>query len=111
MTNKSKFLPINEEVLIHIDRPLKGFKKIDGGHWTKGFVIIPFSELESTAYAETTGILVEIAENAFPNLKKAPKVGNRVTFKPYAGMNVFGDDDQFYRLLSWKEVRAIHQSK
>ena len=46
-------------------------------------------------------------KNTFPSLTKKPKVGDRVVFKPYAGMNIYGDDDQFYRILTWKEIRAI----
>lgn len=110
MTNKSNFHPLNEELLIWVDKPLEGFVQTESGDFKKGFVIHPFSTIEHTAFKDTTGIVIEMGENVFPNITKAPKIGDRVVFKPYAGMNINGDDGQFYRLLTWKEIRAIYQS-
>ncbi len=110
MTNKSNFHPLNEELIVHVDKPLAGFVKTDQGDYKKGFILHTYPTIESAAFRETTGIVVEMGENVFPNIKKAPKIGDTVVFKPYAGMNIYGDDDQFYRILTWKEIRAIYQS-
>ena len=110
ITNNSSFHPLYEELIIWVDKPLEGVVKTEQGDYKKGFLIYSYENIEHAAFKETTGVVVEMGENAFPNLKKAPKVGDRVVFKPYAGMNIYGDDDQFYRILSWKEIRAIYQS-
>lgn len=110
MTNKSNFHPFNEELLVHIDKPLIGFTKTEQGDYKKGFLLHTYASIESEAFRESTGIVIEMGENVFSNLKNAPKIGDRVVFKPYAGMNIYGDDDQFYRILTWKEIRAIYQS-
>lgn len=120
MTNKSNFHPLNEELIILIEKPTEGlemtdqldtagkplFKKKDSSFG----LLIPFSKIETEAFQSTTGIVIEMGENVFPNITKAPKVGDTVVFKPYAGMNIYGDDNQFYRILTWKEIRAIYQS-
>lgn len=109
--NKSNFHPLNEELIIWIDKPLEGFTLTDKGDYKKGYLIHTYESIEHAAFKETTGVVVEMGENVFPNITKAPKVGERVVFKPYAGMNIYGDDKQFYRILTWKEIRAIYQSK
>jgi len=120
MTNKSNFHPLNEELIILIEKPTEGleitkeldqagkptFKKKDSPF----SLLIPFSKIETEAFQSTTGVVVEMGEHVFPDIKKAPKIGDTVVFKPYAGMNIYGDDDQFYRILTWKEIRAIYQS-
>lgn len=107
--NKSGFQPFNEELIVHVDKPLEGFTKDDKGDYRKGKfgLITPYEVIEGLAFRESTGIVVEMGEYTFPSLSKKPSVGDRVVFKPYAGMNIYGDDDQFYRILTWKEIRAI----
>jgi len=120
MTNNSNFHPINEELIVLISKPTEGleitqdldttgkpcFKKKDSPF----SLLIPFSKIESEAFQSTVGIVVGMGENVFPNIKDAPKLGDTIVFKPYAGMNIYGDDDQFYRILTWKEIRAIYKS-
>lgn len=120
MLNKSNYHPLNEELIILIQKPTEGLeitKELDtSGKPTfrkKGSafsLLMPFSKIETEAFQSTTGVVVEMGENVFPNISKAPKLGDTVVFKPYAGMNIYGDDDQFYRILTWKEIRAIYQS-
>lgn len=110
--NKSGYQPLNEELIVHVYEALEGIIKDKNGDYRRGSehgLIIPFNALESEAFRATTGIVVEMGENTFPTLSKAPTLGEILVFKPYAGTNICGDDGEWYRILTWKEIRAIYK--
>lgn len=113
MLNNSAYQPLNEELIVHIHEALDGIIKDKNGDYRRGGefgLIVPFNTLETKAFQSTTGIVVEMGENVFPSLKKAPVLGQVLVFKPFAGTNICGDDGQWYRILNWKEIRAIYKS-
>ena len=103
MKNNSGYLPtiIQKEakLLVHICE--LGEQKTQGG------IIIGSKMVEDDAYAATCGTLVEACAiasvDALPmNLKE----GDVLTFRPYAGIHIVGEDNHAYRLLTGAEIHA-----
>lgn len=58
--------------------------------------------------AQIKGVLVAVGGNAFADWNEPkPKVGDRIYFAKYAGINVPGTDGKKYRLTNDKDVSAI----
>ena len=104
MKNNSGFLPVilpeKSKFLVYIG--LLGEQK------TKGGIIISDRDVEDDAYASTSGSVVEvIMETTMNNHHKLDlKLGDTITFKPYAGIHIVGDDGHAYRLLDGREIHA-----
>ncbi len=103
--NHSNNHPINNKIIVFIDT-VKAPK-------TSGGLYIPEESRRGEAYAKTTGIILELGQNAFKDIRDQIKVGDRVTFRSYSGIDVqeYHEDIQcnlFYRILEDKEIHAVY---
>lgn len=97
--NHSGVTPIGDQVLVLAD---SAPEKTAGGVW------IDETTRERMSGAAETGVIVEIGDGAWSwNMDRTrryegtrPICGQRVCFTRYAGLEVFGDDGQMYRLMS-----------
>jgi co-chaperonin GroES (HSP10) len=97
--NRSGITPIGDQVLVLPDA---------APEQTKGGVYIDETTRERMSGAAETGVIIEIGDGAWSwNMDRTrrfegarPVVGQRVCFTRYAGLEVFGDDGQLYRLMS-----------
>lgn len=104
--NKSGFKPVilpkNSRMLAYICE--LGEQKSQGG------LILRASYTEEEAYKQTTGILVEIIHsNEEDKNNCSAKIGDKLSFKPYAGIHKVGKDCKAYRLLDGYEVHSIEE--
>jgi co-chaperonin GroES (HSP10) len=75
-----------------------------------GIVLTTASESDRLKLAQTDGVVIAIAPDAFTDLgesKPRCKVGDRVIFAKYAGMIRKGNDDVEYRLIHDRDVLAV----
>lgn len=108
MKNNSNFHPIGNKLIVWIDC-VEGIKMKTS---TKGiFLTGKIQSPEEQAYEATTGILVEMPDECYEKRKNKPKLGDRLVFRPYAGIHIIGDDGNFYRILEDREINAIHLIK
>ncbi len=104
MKNNSGFMPLilpdKTKLLVHICAL--------GEQTTKGGIIIEAKNVEDDAYAATNGSVVEVVcLDVMGNLAKTNvKLGEKVTFRPYAGIHIVGHDRHAYRLLEGREIHA-----
>ena len=106
--NESGFAPVGDLVLVMTDT-------VDGYAGTKKTIIMLESKSETMNTGTTSGIIVEVGEDAFMwsadrkrqfNAAK-PKVGNRVLFTRYSGVESFGADGKRYRVMSDNSIAAV----
>lgn len=86
---------------------------------TEGGIFIPKEAQEQERWNVVTGVVVSFGDLAFSQGRKdngeliywgkRPRVGSRVIFKEYAGVEIPGDDGETYVLLSDKDIGAIHE--
>lgn len=101
--NHSNNHPIGNKIIVFIDSVIP--------EKTKGGIYVTVQTRKDEAYQATTGIVFELGETAFKDCERRPVVGNRVTFRSYAGIHVVepnGETDLFYRILEDKEIHAIY---
>lgn len=98
-------LPEKTKLLIHIC--------VLGEQTTRGGIIIEAKNVEDDAYAATSGSIVEVLSlDMMGNLAKPTiKLGEKVTFRPYAGIHIVGHDGHAYRLLEGREIHAKELTK
>ncbi len=104
--NHSNNHPVNEKLIVFIDT-IQNIKDIHGNFRSKGGIIMTDNQRNAEAYAVTSGIVLEMGGSCFQNKVDKPQIGDRVTFKAYAGIHV-DEDGNFYRILEDKEIHAIY---
>lgn len=106
--NESGFTPIGDLICVMTDT-------VDGYAGTKKTIIMLDSKAEQQNTGTTSGIIVAMGEGAFvwsadrkrPFGVDAPKVGDRVLFTRYSGVESFGADTKRYRVMSDNSISAI----
>ncbi len=88
-------LPEKAKLLVYIG-PL-------GDQKTKGGIIISSKNVEDECYAATTGTVVEVKSH---DPIKDLQIGDKLSFRPYAGIHKVGADGNAYRLLEGREIHA-----
>jgi len=77
---------------------------------TKGGIYLAPQSMEQERRAATTGILVDIGPSAwqeFADGQPWAKVGDRVSYAKFAGIEMMGDDGKDYVLLNDQDVLAV----
>lgn len=99
--NSSGFEPLDLRVLVLPDVAEKV---------TAGGIILPETKVEQQEMAMTFGTLVAAGENAWeeavargPHFNR-PKIGERVVFAKYGGVEIKGSDGKQYRLMNDEDV-------
>lgn len=99
--NTSGIKPVNCNVLVLQDKAEE----------KKGSIILPDSIKEKDQHAQTAGVLVAMAPDAFMDEwgKNAygVEVGNRVTFGRYTGKPITGKDGTEYLLIKDKDITGV----
>jgi len=102
MKNTSGREPLDMRVLILPD-------PVEEKH---GSIFLPEAVKEQERYAQMTGTLVALGENAWeeaaarsPNFKR-PQPGDRVMIAKYGGILFKGDDGAEYRIMNDEDVTA-----
>ena len=107
--NKSGCIPVGDRVLILPDMAMT---KSQGG------VGLPDEVVERMQLSASSGVIVEIGDDAFawnsdrtrPFSGYKPKPGDRVHFEKYAGKEIVGDDGAKYRLVDDKAIGGIRKA-
>lgn len=68
---------------------------------------VPDSVKEKETGAAVVGVIVDIGASAFPEWEDAPKAGDRILFKRYAGLLHKGSDGIEYRVMNDEDIAAI----
>lgn len=71
---------------------------------TAGGIIIPDDKRETLQMGQVKGQLVAVGELAYADLPDAPKIGDYIFVKKYAGTHIIGDDGEAYRLCNDNET-------
>jgi len=118
--NESGVVPCGDRVVVFPDVIEKK---------TAGGILLPEQELEKHQLAQVTGILVAIGPDAWKNAvttvervidgqlkvverrttgysQPFAKIGDRVCYAKYNGMNFRGEDEKIYRLLNDEDITA-----
>lgn len=87
-------------------RPVKAEEK------TKGGILLPEQVVEKDQHAAMEGVICGLSPFAFtyeewPMGARKPRVGDRVVFARYSGINQKGADGVDYRIMNDKDVVAI----
>lgn len=106
--NESGCVPLGDRVLV---RPDIAMEKSSGG------ISIPEDVQERAQLGATTGVLVEVGDDAFVwSFDKTrhwtgykPVAGDRVYFDRYAGKVILGKDGVEYRLMDQASVGGVEQ--
>lgn len=104
--NTSNWKPVGDRVLV---RPDKAASINTGG------VHIPDDLVSRMNMASTTGVIIELGDDAFKwNSDRTrrfegniPTPGQRVVFVKYAGVEIIGADGDVYRMMDDKEIGGI----
>ena len=103
--NEAGWKPINDCVLV---RPDKAADKV-------GTIIIPEGEVYTQQLAAEAGVIVALGDGAFvwDSLRQRkfegarPEPGRRVSFEPYSGAKVMGDDGELYFTMRDRSIGAV----
>jgi len=106
--NESGIEPIGDQILVLPDKSVEK---------TKGGVYLSDSMVETHSLAAESGIVVAIGEGAWEwNMDRTrrfvgrkPSVGQRVCFVRYAGTEVYGNDDEMYRVMSDSSICGVRE--
>jgi len=125
MLNESGVNPVLERVLVKPD---------DIEEVTEGGIYIPDQVAERHEQAQATGIVVALGPDAYidsrevisrlvdgsmrvveiresgPNREHTPKLGDRVVFAKYGGLEVMGEDGIKYRIMNDRDITAHAQT-
>jgi len=74
-----------------------------------GNIIIPEPVLDREKHAQVKGTLVSVGAKAFEDWgddRAALKPGTRVIYAKYCGVEIKGEDDRTYRLITDKDIGA-----
>lgn len=104
--NRSGMKPLCDKVVVLCDQ---------ASAITKGGIHIPDDIKERTGFAALSGVLVAVGDQAFAydhaRLVKwegdRPKVGDRVFFQKYSGIEHYGKDGLMYRLMEDRQISAV----
>lgn len=111
--NKSNYKPFGTRVLIKVKEEPKELKS-EGGiilATETGYGEHGDSSWERRQLAVVVGQIVECGSKAFYDQgDDAPKEGDYVIFKKYAGVHIEGDDEQAYRSVVDMDIHTITQS-
>jgi co-chaperonin GroES (HSP10) len=101
--NVSGIHPVGGRILI---LPMEVEEKTQGG------IIISHGQMKDREdMANTTGVVVELGENAYCDYNKPwCKVGDRVIFAKYSGLLYLGKDDKKYRVINDTDVTGTLDS-
>lgn len=92
--------PEKSKLLVHICE--LGDQKTNGG------LILTAKYTEEGAYKSTTGTLVSVVHATKEDEKIfSAKIGDKLSFRPYAGIHKVGKDCHAYRLLEGHEIHSI----
>lgn len=100
-SNPSGIQPTEFKVLV---RPAPVETKI-------GSIIIPEQHLEKKEFARVEGTLIAVSPAAFnydgmaPEM--APKVGDRVLYAKYSGLEIKGKDGVEYKIINDRDICAV----
>lgn len=99
MINTSGLKPVEYKVLVKPD---------DTPRRTSAGLFLPDTVHARDILAQVKGVVVAVGGNAFEDWKgTVPEVGERVYFAKYAGMQYSNDDDEFFQLISDKDIVAV----
>lgn len=106
--NESGFRPIGDLVCVMTDT-------VDGYAGTKKTIIMLDSNAEQQNAGATSGVIVDMGLDAFvwsadrkrPFGEDKPKIGDRVLFTRYSGLESFGADAKRYRVMSDNCISAV----
>lgn len=106
--NESGLTPIGDLVLVMTD-------EVDGFAGTKKAIIMLDTNVEQQNGGATSGRIVELGMDAFvwsadrkrPFGEDKPKIGDRVLFTRYSGLESFGADAKRYRVMSDNCISAV----
>lgn len=95
--------PVEFKVLI---RPVKADEK------TKGGILLPEQVVEKDQHAAMEGVISALSPFAFtyeewPAGARKPRIGDRVVFARYSGINQKGADGVEYRIMNDKDIVAV----
>lgn len=104
--NLSGWKPVGDRVLVKSDKV---------STHTSGNILIPDDMQTRMNMASTTGIIIELGDDAFKwNSDRTrrfegnvPKVGQRIVHVKYAGVEIIGTDGEVYRMMDDKEIGGI----
>lgn len=110
--NKSGIKPVGNRIVVKPD---------DVERRTEGGIIIPDTEADKHAMAQSIGTLVDVGADCWiheversDGARKVTgysepwaKVGDRIAFAKYSGLQVEGEDGEVYRILNDTDVTAI----
>jgi len=75
------------------------------------FVKLPEAEIRKMQREMTKGELVRCSQDAFPEDKEKPQIGDMVFFYPYAGNIYLAEDGYLYRNISYKDLTGFESIK
>lgn len=104
--NLSGWKPVGDRVLVKSDKVAET---------NSGGIIIPDDMQSRMNMASTTGVVIELGDDAFkwnsdrtrPFEGSVPKVGQRIVHVKYAGVEIIGTDGEIYRMMDDKEIGGI----
>jgi chaperonin GroES len=100
MQNSSGVIPLDMRVVVKPD---------DAETVTKGGIIIPDTVAERKGMAGVNGVLIAAGDNAWEEAKNrapgfvAPKVGERIMFAKYGGVE-FKRGDEMFRIMNDEDI-------
>ena len=75
---------------------------------TQGGIIIPDTQIEKYANAQVFGVLVDVGPDAWSDYSEPfAKIGDRVMFAKYGGLQVDGKDGCKYRISNDTDITAV----
>ena len=98
MDNNSGIHPEGHRVLI---KPLEVETKT-----ASGIILSTIGQNEREQMSNTTGEVIEVGQDCWPNTKPWCKVGDRVVFAKYSGLLYLGKDGLMYRIINDDNIVA-----
>lgn len=103
--NRSGIQPLCDKVLVLPDQPAGAY----------GNILIPDDIKEKVGFAATTGVMVAVGPQAFAYDAhrlvhwegERPKIGSRIYFQKYAGLEFTGRDGLMYRVMEDRQIAAM----
>lgn len=87
-------------LMVRIITPPKPYQSASG-IWTK----VDTESRAEKAYKASRGIVVEVKSK---DRELLPELDSVILFRPYAGINIEGDDGEYYRILEASEINGVY---
>lgn len=64
---------------------------------------------ETYTYKPRRGVVMSIGGKVPAEMLEL-KVGSRVVYKPYAGMDMYADDGSEFKIIRWEDIEAVEEN-